>query len=126
MAMQITPHPALYRLDQSRFDQYFIGRSGYFLFKFAPVLEYKEYQQDPQQANVSAEEARMREPQVFILGTQDLHSLFELLPQKGLENGFPSDEAQRQMVAMITHKRSFDNNQGGDQQPLEQCILTVK
>jgi hypothetical protein len=65
--------------------------------------------------------------ETFVLGAEDVNQLFELQPEKRIGTDF--DEATKELVCLITHKRDFNNPtpmqaEGGYKTDhLDQCIL---
>ncbi len=109
----------MFKKDNYKFEQYTIARSGYLLFKFSPIFMQNGEDSTSEYMHNAME---IRDPQIFILGTQDINSLLQIQPQKSIEKGMPEDESKSEMVYMVNHKRSFDSVL--DQ--MDQCILTVK
>ena len=99
--MTVTPYPALFKLEENPngMRQYVVHRAGYLLFKFQTFSQTDQDDFDELHKEQS-------EPQVFILGSQDVTALFELRPEAKI--GLPFDQDSPEVVCIITHKRSFD------------------
>ena len=105
----MTPHPVLHKYD-NKSAAYYNGKSGYLIFKFLPFTtenEVRVFDKDCES--------------VFILGSSDIHQLFQLMPEPRMISGFNKENVERSV--MITHKRNFDNP---DSEDLDQCTLTVE
>ena len=107
--MQMVPHPVFHKYDHKS-SAYYNGKSGYLLFKF---LQFST-ENDVRVFDKDIES-------VFILGSSDIHQLFQLMPEHRMISGFNTENVERSV--MITHKRNFDNPDSEDQ---DQCTLTVE
>ena len=115
--LTVTPYPATFKLNtgfaNEAMNGWTVSRLGYFLFKFQQL--------PPKEALESGK--KPDPPFTFVLGTQDLNSLFELMPQRWI--GHPLDnKTRREVVCMVTADRSFDAS--GQQINQNQCVMKIE
>ena len=54
-----------------------------------------------------------------------MNTLFELNPIKRLAEGFPAKNDDKEVVCLITHKRSFDQPMDEGQE-VDQCVMRIE
>ena len=117
ITLAVMPQPAVYKNDAYGYS---VERPGYYIFRFVP-----SYTREEEGGDAFARpgfSAGTREQQAFILGARDVHNIFELQPQVQLQKKSIVED-DRELVCMITIKRTFDEIQKEDP---DQCILKIE